>query len=134
MGLQVPSDAKGCLQAMHWSLITYGYFPTYLIGAATAAQLEHFGKTDISDVEDKIEKGEFGEIKGFAWLTAKKVHKEYGKRYKTIWNRSWVKAKPKVLCSVFDRQVHVALQMLGRRISTPVWPASPLPLPLELNE
>ncbi|GKY96665.1 hypothetical protein MPSEU_000626100 [Mayamaea pseudoterrestris] len=80
LGVNVPSDAKGCLQDIHWSMLAYGYFPTYLIGAATAAQLEHYLRKDIPDFEKKVGKGEFVEIK--AWLT-EKVHK-HGKFYKSI--------------------------------------------------
>ncbi|CCW71441.1 unnamed protein product [Phytomonas sp. Hart1] len=32
-------DDRGCLQDIHWSLGSIGYFPTYLIGAMFAAQL-----------------------------------------------------------------------------------------------
>jgi carboxypeptidase Taq len=79
-GLDVPSDAKGCLQDIHWSMMAYGYFPTYLLGAATSAQLEHYCRLDIPDFDEKVAKGEFAEIK--AWLT-EKVHK-HGKFYKSV--------------------------------------------------
>eukprot|EP00591_Stephanopyxis_turris_P003736 CAMPEP_0195524868 /NCGR_PEP_ID=MMETSP0794_2-20130614/24961_1 /TAXON_ID=515487 /ORGANISM="Stephanopyxis turris, Strain CCMP 815" /LENGTH=531 /DNA_ID=CAMNT_0040655187 /DNA_START=182 /DNA_END=1777 /DNA_ORIENTATION=- len=80
LDLDVPSDDKGCLQDVHWSHLAFGYFPTYLIGSATAAQLSHYCHLDIPDMDDKIERGEFAEIK--AWLT-KKVHR-HGKRYKSL--------------------------------------------------
>jgi len=80
LGLKVPSDAKGCLQDIHWSMLAYGYFPTYLIGSATAAQLAHYCRRDVPDFDAKIERGEFGEIK--AWLT-EKVHR-HGKFYKSL--------------------------------------------------
>lgn len=28
-GLRVPNDSLGCLQDIHWSLGSFGYFPTY---------------------------------------------------------------------------------------------------------
>ena len=80
LGIPVPSDAKGCLQDVHWSMSAYGYFPTYLIGAASAAQLEHYCRKDIPNMDDLIEKGEFAPIK--EWLT-EKVHK-HGKTYKSL--------------------------------------------------
>jgi Carboxypeptidase Taq (M32) metallopeptidase len=40
----VPSDAQGCLQDVHWSCLSMGYFPTYLIGSA---QLGHYCQQDI---------------------------------------------------------------------------------------
>jgi carboxypeptidase Taq len=76
LNIDVPSDDKGCLQDVHW----FGYFPTYLIGAVAAAQLEHYCKKDIPDMADKMGKGEFAEIR--AWLTAK-VH-QHGRRYTSL--------------------------------------------------
>jgi carboxypeptidase Taq len=78
--LEVPSDDQGCLQDIHWSMLAYGYFPTYLLGAAAAAQLAHYCAKDIPEMKDKIKKGEFLEIK--AWLT-NKVH-QHGKRYPSL--------------------------------------------------
>ena len=80
LGLDVPSDDKGCLQDIHWSMLAYGYFPTYLLGAAAAAQLAHYCAKDIPDMSEKVKKGEFLEIK--AWLT-EKVH-QHGKRYPSL--------------------------------------------------
>ena len=78
--VDVPSDDKGCLQDVHWSMLAIGYFPTYLLGSATAAQLSHYCHQDIPDMDDKISKGDFAEIK--EWLV-NKVHK-HGKRYKSL--------------------------------------------------
>mmetsp|Transcript_33267 Transcript_33267/g.50194 ORF Transcript_33267/g.50194 Transcript_33267/m.50194 type:complete len:93 (+) Transcript_33267:179-457(+) len=61
-------------------MLAIGYFPTYLLGSATAAQLAHYIKKDIPDFDEKVEKGEFSEIK--AWLT-NKVHR-HGQRYKSL--------------------------------------------------
>ena len=80
LGVEVTDDAKGCLQDVHWSMLAFGYFPTYLLGAACAAQLAHFCEVDIPDFENKIENGEFEEIK--AWLI-KKVHR-HGSRYASL--------------------------------------------------
>jgi carboxypeptidase Taq len=80
LDVTVPSDADGCLQDVHWSGLAIGYFPTYLLGSATAAQLAHYCKLDIPDFDAKIEKGEFAEIK--QWLTDK-VHR-HGRRYPSL--------------------------------------------------
>ena len=80
LNVEVPSDDKGALQDVHWSALAFGYFPTYLIGAITAAQLFHYCKLDIQDIESKIEKGSFTEIK--QWLTTK-VHR-HGRRYTSL--------------------------------------------------
>ena len=80
LNIDVPSDAKGCLQDVHWSMLAYGYFPTYLIGAATAAQWAHYCQKDIKDFDKKVAAGDFTEIK--EWMT-EKVHK-HGSRYKSL--------------------------------------------------
>jgi len=80
LDVDVKDDAKGCLQDVHWSMLAFGYFPTYLLGAACAAQLAHYCHIDIPDMDEKITKGEFSEIKD--WLT-KKVHK-HGSRYDSL--------------------------------------------------
>lgn len=80
LNIDVPSDDKGALQDVHWSALAFGYFPTYLIGAIAAAQLEHYCQKDIPNMDQLIEKGEFGEIK--EWLT-NKIHR-HGRRYESL--------------------------------------------------
>ncbi|MFQ3670365.1 MAG: carboxypeptidase M32 [Verrucomicrobiia bacterium] len=41
LGLDVPDDAHGCLQDIHWSMGGFGYFPTYTFGNLASAQLYH---------------------------------------------------------------------------------------------
>lgn len=38
LGLEVPNDAQGVLQDIHWSMGNFGYFPTYSLGSFYAAQ------------------------------------------------------------------------------------------------
>ena len=38
LGLEVPDDARGCLQDVHWGNGLVGYFPTYALGSAYGAQ------------------------------------------------------------------------------------------------
>lgn len=80
LNVDVPSDAEGCLQDVHWSGLAIGYFPTYLLGAATAAQLAHYCEKDVEDFEGLIERGDFAPIK--AWLTDK-IHR-HGRRYDSL--------------------------------------------------
>ena len=79
LGVEVPSDAKGCLQDIHWASLAFGYFPTYLIGSATAAQLAHYCRQDLP-MDEMIARGEFTEIK--KWLKTK-IHC-HGKRYNSL--------------------------------------------------
>ncbi|CAN5833769.1 carboxypeptidase M32 [soil metagenome] len=39
LGISVPDDRQGCLQDVHWSHGSFGYFATYSIGSLYAAQL-----------------------------------------------------------------------------------------------
>lgn len=80
LDIDVPDDTRGCLQDIHWSFLAIGYFPTYLLGAMMAAQLAHYCKQDLPDMESMVENGEFTEIR--KWLTSK-VH-VHGKRYKSL--------------------------------------------------
>ncbi|CAB9518470.1 Carboxypeptidase [Seminavis robusta] len=80
LNVDVPDDAMGCLQDVHWSMMAYGYFPTYLLGAATAAQWAHYCQQDIPDFDDRVAAGEFDEIK--AWMI-EKVH-QHGSRYTSL--------------------------------------------------
>lgn len=80
LDVTVPTDADGCLQDVHWSALAIGYFPTYLLGAATAAQLSHYCHLDLPDFDGMVERGEFATIK--LWLTDK-VHR-HGRRYPSL--------------------------------------------------
>ncbi|KAL7559388.1 hypothetical protein ACA910_008011 [Epithemia clementina (nom. ined.)] len=76
----IPSNAVGCLQDIHWSMMAIGYFPTYLVGSATAAQLAHYCRRDLPHFHDLVAQGNFAPIR--EWLTHK-VHR-HGKRYKSL--------------------------------------------------
>lgn len=39
LGVTVPNDSEGCLQDVHWSQGSFGYFPTYSLGTAYSAQI-----------------------------------------------------------------------------------------------
>jgi carboxypeptidase Taq len=66
MGLDVPNDRLGVLQDSHWSGGSFGYFPTYLLGSVLSVQIWDKAREAVPDVEDQIERGDFGELGG--WL------------------------------------------------------------------
>jgi len=66
LNVDVPSDAKGCLQDIHWSMGALGYFPSYTLGAMIAAQLLEKVEKEIPDVREKIKRGEFHVLRD--WL------------------------------------------------------------------
>ena len=39
LGVEVPDDAHGVLQDIHWAAGAFGYFPSYALGCLIAAQL-----------------------------------------------------------------------------------------------
>ncbi|STO08095.1 carboxypeptidase M32 [Exiguobacterium aurantiacum] len=66
LGVDVPSDAKGVLQDVHWAGGSFGYFPSYALGLIYAAQLTEALKAEHPDFETWIATGEFTPIK--QWL------------------------------------------------------------------
>jgi len=71
VGIVPPDDAQGCLQDIHWFDGAIGYFPTYALGALTAAHLAEACARDLPAMGELIARGDFGPILG--WLRAK-VH------------------------------------------------------------
>ena len=52
----------GCLQDVHWPSGLFGYFPSYTIGAMTAAQLFRSAKNSKPTLLSSIEDGDFSEL------------------------------------------------------------------------
>jgi carboxypeptidase Taq len=59
LGLDVPDDRHGVLQDVHWYSGAFGYFPTYLVGAMTAAQLYAAARRSRPEIPDLLAKGDF---------------------------------------------------------------------------
>ena len=57
LGVVVPDDKKGCLQDVHWSHGSFGYFPTYSLGSFYAAQFFNQAKSEIQGLDNEIENG-----------------------------------------------------------------------------
>ncbi|MBI1318629.1 MAG: carboxypeptidase M32 [Candidatus Hydrogenedens sp.] len=72
LGLDVPDDARGCLQDIHWSHGSMGYFPTYALGNLYAAQLFEQIESDLPALWSSVGAGEFAPLLG--WLRAN-VHR-----------------------------------------------------------
>ena len=77
LSIEVPSDSKGCLQDIHWSMVAMGYFPTYTLGNLYSAQFFDAARRDIPGLEDGFATGEFEPLK--TWLN-EKIHQQ-GRRY-----------------------------------------------------
>jgi len=76
LGITPPSNAKGVLQDMHWGNGLVGYFPTYALGSAYAAQFMHALEKDL-DYEKALSENRFTDIKD--WLR-EHIH-QYGGLY-----------------------------------------------------
>ena len=58
LGIIIADDKQGCLQDVHWSHGSFGYFPTYSVGSFYAAQFfEEVGKA-VPTVESDLRKGD----------------------------------------------------------------------------
>ncbi len=77
LDLDVPDDRRGCLQDIHWSGGSFGYFPSYSLGNLYAAQFFEKARMDMPDLLKQVEKGQFGGLK--QWLN-EKIHC-HGQRY-----------------------------------------------------
>ncbi len=75
--VDIKNDVEGVLQDVHWSMGSFGYFPTYAIGTIYSAQLYNQLLKEHPHIEKDVEKGEFGKIR--EWLK-EKVHK-HGSHY-----------------------------------------------------
>jgi carboxypeptidase Taq len=79
LGVEVPSDALGCLQDVHWGAGSFGYFPSYALGCLIAAQLWETMQAELGPREEDLRRGEVGPIQ--RWL-AERVHR-HGRRLDT---------------------------------------------------
>ena len=78
LGIEVPDDAKGCMQDVHWSMCAMGYFPTYTLGNLYCAQFFEKAMSDMPDLHDQFEQGEFSGL--LNWLRTHIHH--HGQRYR----------------------------------------------------
>jgi carboxypeptidase Taq len=76
LGLEVPDDARGVLQDVHWAGGAFGYFPTYSLGNVIAGQLWEAAGRDLGDLPAQIGDGDLASLGG--WLRDR-VHR-HGRR------------------------------------------------------
>jgi carboxypeptidase Taq len=66
LDVEVPDDAQGVLQDVHWGAGLFGYFPTYTLGNLMAAQLWSRVVVDLPDIDERIATGDFAPLR--EWL------------------------------------------------------------------
>ena len=77
LGLSVPDDKRGCLQDIHWSHGSFGYFATYSLGSIYAAQIYSTINTLELNIENEITLGNTTSV--LTWLR-ENIHK-HGRFY-----------------------------------------------------
>jgi len=78
VGVEVDTDAHGCLQDVHWSAGLIGYFPTYCLGNLYSAQFFAKAKKDMPDLPEQMQRGNLKPL--LDWLR-KNIH-QHGSRYR----------------------------------------------------
>ena len=59
LDLQPPDVSHGVLQDVHWSDMSFGYFPTYALGNVVSVQLWERALADVGDLDEQFERGDF---------------------------------------------------------------------------
>jgi carboxypeptidase Taq len=66
LGIRPPSDTEGCLQDVHWAVGSFGYFPSYALGAVLAGQLYESLRNEVAGLDEQLARGEFSGL--LLWL------------------------------------------------------------------
>ncbi|MBL7734954.1 MAG: carboxypeptidase M32 [Chitinophagaceae bacterium] len=77
LNVSVPDDKRGCLQDIHWSHGSFGYFPTYSLGSFCAAQLFDAAQQSVPALENELDNGRYQPL--LQWLR-NNLH-QHGRRY-----------------------------------------------------
>jgi len=67
LGLEVPGDAHGVLQDIHWSAGMFGSFATYTLGNVMASQFFGAAQSNLPDLHAQLEAGNYTPLRD--WLT-----------------------------------------------------------------
>jgi carboxypeptidase Taq len=79
LGIEVPDDAHGVLQDVHWAAGLIGYFPTYALGNLIAGQLWERACLDLPELDDRIAEGDLAPLR--EWLR-EHIHR-HGSKFTT---------------------------------------------------
>jgi len=77
LGIVPPTDAEGCLQDVHWTRPTFGYFPTYALGNLYSAQFYETAVAQMPEIIGEMEEGKTVAL--LAWLR-ENIH-QHGRKY-----------------------------------------------------
>ncbi len=68
LGLEVKNDSEGVLQDVHWAGMSFGYFPTYLLGNLYSGMFLKKMEKAVPDLWSEIARGDFAPARN--WLIA----------------------------------------------------------------
>jgi carboxypeptidase Taq len=66
LNIRPANDVEGCLQDIHWAVGHFGYFPSYVLGAVIAGQLNEAMRAARPSLDEEIATGQFGGV--MDWL------------------------------------------------------------------
>ncbi len=66
LNIRPANDVEGCLQDIHWAVGHFGYFPSYVLGAVIAGQLNEAMRLARPSLDEEIAAGQFGGV--MDWL------------------------------------------------------------------
>jgi carboxypeptidase Taq len=66
LNIRPTNDVDGCLQDIHWAVGHFGYFPSYVLGAVIAGQLNEALRAALPKLDEEIAAGQFGGV--MDWL------------------------------------------------------------------
>lgn len=76
LGIEVPDDAHGILQDVHWAAGSFGYFPTYSLGNVIGGQIWAKACEALPDLDAQLEQGELRPLRD--WLQ-QQLYRDGGK-------------------------------------------------------
>ena len=77
LGVVPPDDAQGCLQDIHWTGTSFGYFPTYALGNFYSVQLLDAAVEQNPQIQTDLDAGNTQSLK--KWL-GENIH-QHGKKF-----------------------------------------------------
>ena len=99
LGVTPDTDAHGVLQDVHWSDGSFGYFPSYTLGAMYAAQFHQAAREELGEAafDDAVRSGDFSLA------------------------RNWLREKVHVVGSVFPSADELCAAVTGSRLDPSVY-------------
>jgi len=77
LGVEVPGNADGVLQDVHWSAGGIGYFPTYALGNVISLQIWEHVRRELPDLDAQLEAGE---LRGLGEWLRERVYR-HGRKF-----------------------------------------------------